>query len=150
MQLRDTSGPAAGQSTEYKSGKAVRGRSANKSAALGMGASQSSGNKSRERLAAGAGSLGSRCSDDVRQSDVSIQRQRNGPRAQIGQWCGTPQPRNLVIERHHFLWEVRRLENATADEELRRLSKGLEPNRVTVWPNETPVLPRRINIDSDS
>ena len=149
----------ASQSTEYKSGKAVRGRSANKSAALGMGASQSSGNKSRERLAAVAGSLGSRCSDDVRQSDVSIQRQTNeheSPEEDQVHKLG-----NGVVHHRHETWLLRgitfcgkcgawRTSAPTADEELRRLSKGLEPNRGTVWPNETPVLPRRINIDGDS
>ena len=67
-------------------------------------------------------------------------------------------------ERHHFLWEVRRTENVstrlltnactnlpkTRAFVLKRLSKRLEPNRRTVWPIDTPVLPRRIYIDSDS
>ena len=35
----------------------------------------------------------------------------------------------------------------TRASELKRLSKGLEPNRRTVWPSDTPVLPRRIYID---
>ena len=38
----------------------------------------------------------------------------------------------------------------TRASELKRLSKGLQPNRRTVWPSDTPVVPRRIYIDSDS
>ena len=38
----------------------------------------------------------------------------------------------------------------TSASELRRLSDGLEPNRRTVWPCDTPVLSRRVYIDRDS
>ena len=30
--------------------------------------------------------------------------------------------------------------------DLRRLTRGEEPNRKTVWPNDTPVIPKRIYI----
>ena len=38
----------------------------------------------------------------------------------------------------------------TRASELNRLSKGLEPNRRTVWPSDARGLPRRIYIDGDS
>ena len=35
----------------------------------------------------------------------------------------------------------------TRASELKRLSKGLEPHRRTVWPSDTPVVPRRILLE---
>ena len=69
---------------------------------------------------------------------------------------------DLVVDRHHVSWEVRvNVSTETAGEglykpsktgasELKRLSKGLEPNRRRVWPSDTPVVPGRIYINSDS
>ena len=61
------------------------------------------------------------------------------------------------LEEHHSWTSAKgRLTNActnlpkTRAFVLKRLSKSVEPNRRTVWPSDTPVLPRRIYIDSDS
>ena len=73
--------------------------------------------------------------DVEEESGASTQRQRNeheSPEEHVneigtGKWCGTSHPRDMALERHHFLWEVRRMGNVsadTADEGLHRPAKN--------------------------